>query len=141
MEEKTPPSNEGSSRDLKKYQEITTRKVDKKEIMEHMTAIHPHFNLNCIAYNVNANVKTAQDSNPVSATSADTFVYEEELFLDPQYSIKWVNLNSITPEKAPKIARRRKRAQTERNAKKEATEVQKTEAENQNIQENNQIDK
>lgn len=137
MEGNTSTSNEGSQkRDLNKYKELNTKKVNEKEIRERMAATYPRFDLNCIACDVKDNVKTAQDSNPVSASSADTFIYDQEIFLDPKYSITWTNLNLITPEKEEKISRRRKKEQAKRKAAKEAREA----AEAQEIESKNRIE-
>lgn len=115
MEGTTSTSNEGSKkRNLDNYEKLNTKKVDKKTIMKELTAIDPNFNLNCIAYDVRDTIKIEQGGSPISVSSADTLEFDWEAF--PKYSIKWVELNDITSEKAPAIRKKRKEAKKKRDA-------------------------
>lgn len=123
MEGTTSTSNEGSKRDLNNRKEMKVKKVSDKEIQKRMVATYSKFDFNCVAWNVEVNLKAVQDSNPVNVSSSNSLEYNEELFLNPDYCITWTNVNLITPEKEEKISKRRKKEEEKKKAAKEAAEA------------------
>lgn len=118
MDETTSTSNEGSrKRDLSKYQQVKTKNVTNKELDK----LYDNKNysdlkhLNCIAFDVKTNQKEKGGSNPVSASSADTYEYD---FSDIANGVVLGKIFSITPEKSGIIIKKRKQAKKLREEKK-----------------------
>lgn len=121
MEGTTSTSNEGSKRrDLTKYKQAETRNVSRNEIDENFSKCGYTFSLNCMACNVNNNIKTANSENPVSASSADTKKFDRAEILE---NTPWVTVRQVTPEKADIIDKKRKQAKAKKQAEKEAAEA------------------
>lgn len=121
MEVTTSTSSEGSKRDLSKYKKIETKNVSNKKIDDLFSGKEYNFSLNCLACDIKTNVKTANSENPVSATAADTKVFDIE---EITANTPWLNVHQIPPEKAEIINKKRKIAKAKKQAEKEAREAE-----------------
>lgn len=124
MEGTTSTSNEGSKRDLSKYKKLDTKNVSNKKIDDLFDGTEYSFSLNCLACDVKTNVKTADSENPVSASSADTKVFDLE---EIEANAPWLNVRLVTPEKEGIISKKRKAAKAKKQAEKEAKEAKEAE--------------
>ena len=130
MEPSASTSNEGSKkRNLSEYQELKTKKVSNKSIeksfdLKGFSALN---RLNCMSFDVKTNQRdVSNESNPVSSSSADSLIIDLEAILENGVVISKPRV--ITPEIAPKIEKRRAKAQKQREEEKEAREAEEMEA-------------